>query len=89
MKAIALAVAIAVALTAPAFAAKKKTKRVAKPADTMSDAQKINAASYRLARDSLPIWLPTWSLPIYMQMKANDEQPAPATPKRNKRRAAR
>lgn len=89
MKVVALGVAIALALTAPAFAAKKKIKRVAKPVDTMTDAQRTNDASYRLVRDSLPIWLPAWSLPLYMQMKANQEQPAPAKPKRARRHAAR
>ena len=89
MKAIALAVAIAVAVATPALAAKKKVKRVAKPVDTMSAAQKTNDDSYRLVRDSLPIWLPSWSLPLYMQMKANEEQPAPVKPKRHKRRASR
>ena len=69
-KTTALMIAIAVALAAPAAAETKK--RAAKPA--MSEAQKTNDASWRLVRDSLPIWLPSWAQPIY-QSTQKKQQP--------------
>lgn len=86
MKATVLAIAIAVALTAPAAAA-KKAKRVAKPADTMSEAQKTNDASWRLVKGSLPIWLPSWAQPIYQKVKT-DDQPKPVHKARKARTKA-
>ena len=84
MKTTALTIAIAVALTAPAAAAAKK----AKPADTMSEAQKTNDASWRLVKGSLPIWLPSWSQPIYQKVQSDQQQDATAKPKRAKKAKA-
>jgi len=86
MKATALALAFAVALTVPAAAQATKSKKAAKPADTMSEAQKTNDASWRIVKGSLPIFLPTWSLPIYMQL---DKDQTPAEPKKAKARKAK
>ena len=85
MKATVLAIAIAVALTAPAGAAANKAKTAAQPA--ISQAQQTNDASFRLVKDSLPIWLPSWAQPIYQKVKA-DDQPKPAAKSKKARRAA-
>jgi hypothetical protein len=78
---------IAVTLAAPAAAEQKKSKQSAKPAETMSEAQKTNDASWRLVKGSLPIFLPSWSLPIYMQVQGNQEKPATAKTKKAKAKA--
>lgn len=87
MKTVACVIAIAMVLTGPAFAA-KKFKRAVKPVDTMSEAEKTNDASWRLVKGSLPIWLPSWALPIYVSMQSNQDTPAPTKPKKVKRRTA-
>ncbi len=84
MKTTVLTIAIAVALTAPAAAA---TKQKTKPADTMSEAQKTNDASWRLVKGSLPIWLPSWAQPIY-QKTQSDQQQSTAKPKPAKKAKA-
>ena len=61
MKRIALLVLVAVFAASPAMAAKKKAKPAAEP--TVFER---NEAGYRFVRDSLPIYLPTWAMPIYM-----------------------
>jgi hypothetical protein len=59
----ALAAAIALAVAAsPAEAAKKKRARMA-AAPVVTD---VNEASARFFRDSLVIWLPSWSMPLYI-----------------------
>lgn len=85
MKTTALVIAIAVALTAPALAASKKSKRAAKPADTMSEAQKTNDASFRLVKGSLPIFLPSWAVPIYVGVNKEQDETAKPRKVRSKR----
>ena len=63
MRKIALFVALAMIAASPALAAEKKKKAAAKPA--MTAAEQANDNSYRLVRDSLPMWLPSWAQPIY------------------------
>jgi opacity protein-like surface antigen len=63
MKKIALLVLVAMVAASPAMAAKKH-KRVAAPAKIDS-----NEASWRLVRDSFPIFLPSWAIPIYLNSK--------------------
>jgi hypothetical protein len=65
MKKFVFAVVIAAIAASPAAAAKKK-KRLA-PAPVASTNSNENSA--RFARDSLPIFLPSWSIPIYLSAK--------------------
>jgi hypothetical protein len=62
MKKFALAALIAVVAASPAVAAKKKKA----PAAPVASAD-VNENSRRLAIDSLPIFLPSWSIPLYLQ----------------------
>jgi hypothetical protein len=82
MRKIALFVALAMVAASPAMAAKKK----AKPAEpAMTEAQKTNDASYRLVRDSLPMWLPSWAQPVYQYgVKGVDAPPDTAKPAKKK-----
>ncbi len=84
MRKIALFVALAMIAASPAMAAKKKAKP-AQPA--MTEAEKANDNSYRLVRDSLPMWLPSWAQPVYHygvkpNMEANTAKPARTTKKK-------
>ena len=63
MRKLALFVALAMIAASPALAAPKKKAAAKQP--EMADWQKQNDNSYRLARDSLPMWLPSWAQPIY------------------------
>jgi hypothetical protein len=78
MKKLALFMAIAAIAASPAMAQSKKSKAAPKQPE-MADWQKQNDNSYRLVRDSLPMWLPSWAQPIYHGMKpkeATDTKPA-------------
>jgi hypothetical protein len=70
MKKIALAVLIAMIAASPAAAeTKKKSKKaVAAPA------QSNNQNSLNFAKDSLPIFLPSWSMPAYMAVKGDEQR---------------
>jgi hypothetical protein len=73
MKKFALAVLIAVIAASPAVAAKKKHKRMAAAPVASTD---VNVNSARFARDSLPVFLPSWSMPAYMAIaKPPQNQP--------------
>jgi hypothetical protein len=61
MKRIVFGILVALIAVSPAAAAKKSKKAVAAPAKIDS-----NEASWRLMRDSLPIYLPAWAMPFYM-----------------------
>jgi hypothetical protein len=74
MKKIAFGILVTLVAASPALAAKKKM--AAEP--TVFER---NEAGYRLVRDSLPIYLPTWAMPIYMA----SQQPV-AAPKKSKKR---
>ncbi len=63
MRKLALFVALAMIAASPALAAPKKKAAAKQP--EMADWQKQNDNSYRLARDSLPIFLPSWAQAIY------------------------
>ena len=67
MKKIMFAVVIAAIATSPAFAAKKK--RHAAPAAPVASANS-NENSWRFVKDAFPIFLPSWSIPLYLQAKA-------------------
>ena len=85
MRKTALFVAFAMIAASPAMAAQKK-KAAAKQAE-MPEWQKQNDNSYRLVRDSLPMWLPSWAQPMYHygikpNMEANTAKPAKVTRKK-------
>jgi hypothetical protein len=69
-----LLVLAALVAASPAVAAKKNKRSAAEP--TVFER---NEAGYRLVRDSMPIYLPVWAMPMYMA--ANQ----PAAPKKSKR----
>ena len=69
MKKIVFGIVIAAIAASPAVAATKKAKK-AKAAPVMATTKEnSNENSMRFARDSLPVFLPSWSLPIYMAVK--------------------
>ena len=77
MKKIVLGALVALVAASPAAAAKKSKKAEAAPAKIDS-----NEASWRLVKGSLPIYLPSWSMPLYMAVQ---QEPA-AEPKKSKKR---
>jgi hypothetical protein len=91
MRKTALTVAILMVATAPALAAAKKKKATAKPAAETVQKIDSNEASWRLVKGSLPIFLPSWSMPIYMKMhgekayQEEQQQQQAATTKRKKK----
>ncbi len=86
MKKIALCVALAMIVASPALAAQKK-KRAEVKQPQMAEWQKQNDNSYRLVRDSLPMWLPSWAQPIY-HYGIKPTQEANAKPAKRKARTA-
>jgi hypothetical protein len=70
-----LTVAMAMLVASPAMAAEKKAKKAAKETRPVEQPlQKVdsNEASWRLVKGALPIILPSWSMPLYMQVHGND-----------------
>jgi len=67
MKKFVFAVVIATIAASPAAAATKKKKKAA-PAPVTSSANN-NENSWRFAKDSLPIFLPSWSIPLYISAR--------------------
>jgi hypothetical protein len=65
MKKIVFAVVIAAVAVSPAFAAKKKKAAPAAPVASTNS----NENSWRFAKDAFPIFLPSWSIPIYLSAK--------------------
>ena len=85
MRKIALFVALAMIAATPAMAQKKKNA-----APAMSPEAQAWDNSYRLMRDSLPMWLPSWAQIIYqtgIKPKMEAEQPKPAPKKRSKKQS--
>lgn len=76
MKKVALLVLAALVAASPAVA-KKKSKKMAKEPTVWER----NEAGFRLVRDSLPIYLPTWAMPLYMATQKHADEP-----KKKKRR---
>ena len=64
MKKLAFAVVIAAVAVSPALAAKKKKAPAAPVASASS-----NENSWRFAKDALPIFLPSWTIPVYLTAK--------------------
>ena len=71
MKKIALGVLVALIAVSPAVAAKQSKKQ----AEAVPAKIDTNEASWRLVRDSLPIYLPAWAMPMYMAAQT-PEKPA-------------
>jgi len=86
MKTLCLLVAAATIVAAPAMAAQKKAKQPAGP-PPMTAAEQANDNSRRLVMDSLPVWLPTAFLPVYLKMR--NDQTAAATPPAKTKKAKR
>ncbi len=84
MRKLALFVALAMIAASPALAAPKKKAAAKQP--EMADWQKQNDNSYRLARDSLPIFLPSWAQAIY-QYGVKPKMEADAKPVAAKKKA--
>jgi opacity protein-like surface antigen len=70
MRKIVLGAIVALVAVSPAMAA-KKSKKAPPPAPAKIDS---NEASWRLVRDSLPIYLPSWAMPIYMATHGRDRK---------------
>jgi len=66
MKKIALAFVIAAVAVSPAAA--KKMKRAHHAAVAVASANP-NENSWRFVKDSFPVFLPSWSIPIYLAAK--------------------
>jgi hypothetical protein len=66
MKKFALAVLVAVIAASPAAAAGKKSKRAAAAPQASANP---NENSWRFVKDSLPVFLPSWSIPLYLNAK--------------------
>ena len=66
MKKFVFAVVIAAIAASPAAAAGKKKK--AAPAPVASSASN-NENSWKFAKDAFPIFLPSWSIPVYLAAK--------------------
>jgi hypothetical protein len=64
MKKIVFAIVIAAVAASPAIAAKKKKAPAAPVASANS-----NENSWRFAKDAFPIFLPSWSIPVYLSAK--------------------
>ena len=85
MKKFAFALLIAAIAASPAAAAQKKAKKaaVAEPAPMAepvaapqpTQAQVTNQNSANFAADSLPVFLPSWSMPVYMSVKKPAQTP--------------
>ncbi len=70
MKKITLLLVVTAFALAPAMAVAKHKKRM-KHVDPGYAAEHMdkNEASYRFMRDAMPLFLPSWSLPIYFGMR--------------------
>ena len=84
MKKFAFALLIAALAASPAAAAQKKAKKeaaaapMAEPVEAPqpTQAQVTNQNSANFAKDSLPVFLPSWSMPAYMAItKPPQSQP--------------
>lgn len=75
-----LFVAAAVAVSPAIADAKVKKSKEAAEAEEIA---KQHDNTWRAVKDSLPLWLPTWSLPVYFNMN-KDQQPE----KKKKQKAA-
>ena len=85
MKKFAFALLIAAIAASPATAAQKKAKKkaaagpapMAQPVEAPrpTQAQTTNQNSANFAKDSLPVFLPSWSMPAYMAIQKPSQNP--------------
>jgi len=85
MKKFAFTLLIAAIAASPAAAAQKKAKKkaAAEPAPMAQpvaaprpiQAQTTNQNSANFAKDSLPVFLPSWSMPAYMAIQKPSQNP--------------
>ena len=68
-----LLVAAAVAVSPSIATAKAKKSKEAAEAEEIA---KQHDNTWRAVKDSLPLWLPTWSLPVYFTMNKDDHDKA-------------
>ena len=80
MKKLALLLAATAIAVSPAIAGAKEKK--SKQATEAEEIAKQHDNTWRAVKDSLPLWLPTWSLPVYFNM--NKDEPE----KKKKQKAA-
>lgn len=73
MKKIALAFMAAVIAASPVLAATKQKKKMTKEEAEAAEIAKQNDNTKRALRDSLPLVLPSWSLPIFFGMKMDEK----------------
>jgi len=72
MKKLILLLVVAAFAVSPAAAASKQKK--SKEAVEAEEIAKQHDNTKRLVVDSLPLWLPTWSLPIYFSMHKEENE---------------
>lgn len=85
IKKVAVMVALALVATGPAFAAKKMKREM----EVIPPKVDTNEASYRFVRDAFPVILPSYMMPVYLGIKAEqDKAAAPVKVKRSKKRHA-
>jgi hypothetical protein len=70
MKKLVLTLAAAAIAVSPVIAAAKEKK--SKEQLEAEDIAKQHDNTWRAVKDSLPLWLPTWSLPAYFTMVKDD-----------------
>ena len=73
MKGLILILVVAIAAASPASAATKHKKKMTAQEIETANIEKQNDNTKRLLRDSLPLVLPSWSLPIFFGMKMDEK----------------
>lgn len=73
MKKLTLVLVVAIAAASPALAATKHSKKMTKQQTEAAEIAKQNDNTRRALRDSLPLVLPSWSLPIFFGMKMDEK----------------
>jgi hypothetical protein len=72
MKKLFLLLVVAAFAASPAAAASKSKK--SKEAAEAEDIAKQHDNTWRAVKDSLPLWLPSWSLPVYFTMNKDEKK---------------
>ena len=78
------------AAAAPAVAAEKKAKKAAaQPVEQPLQQVDSNEASWRLVKGAFPIILPSWAMPIYMNVHGHQvDEGTKAKPAKQRKKAA-
>jgi hypothetical protein len=90
MRKTALLIALSMLVTAPALAAEKKKRKTAVEYEKPLQQVDPNEASWRLVKGSLPIFLPSWAIPVQQAIEQQNAaaEPKPATKKAKRKKAA-